>query len=370
MAKGFRETKTKYPGVTFIEGTTRGTGKTRKIFYIGYYIGTKRIHEKATQNEGTEENPVYVDCRTAAEANKVRTKKMDRDELPNTERRVADERAKTEAEGRWTISKLWGEYLTQHGDLKGKATDENRYELYLKDAFGAKEPGELVALDVDRLRVNLGKTREPATVRNVLELLRRIVNFGIKRGLCPPLSFRIAMPRVNNMKTEDLTAEQMATLLKILREGSCKDKDGKTVHFDEDARDIMTCALATGLRRGEIFRLTWDDLDYGRGFIAIRGPKGGSDMVIPMPDAARAIFHRRSRTASPYVFPGRTVKDEDGKVTHRQRVDIRKTVNAIKAAAGLPKDFRPVHGLSARLRIHAGIERRCGPIHPAKTSDA
>jgi integrase len=42
------------------------------------------------------------------------------------------------------------------------------------------------------------------------------------------------------------------------------------------------------------------------------------------------------RTRSPYVFPGRG---------GQQRTDINKAVNEIKKEAGLPKDFRPLHGL-------------------------
>ena len=39
---------------------------------------------------------------------------------------------------------------------------------------------------------------------------------------------------------------------------------------------------------------------------------------------------------SVYVFPGKNGE---------QRTDINKAVNEIKTAAGLPKDFRPLHGL-------------------------
>jgi integrase len=42
------------------------------------------------------------------------------------------------------------------------------------------------------------------------------------------------------------------------------------------------------------------------------------------------------RTDSPYVFPGRN---------GGQLQTIRKPVNRIKEAAGLPVDFRPLHGL-------------------------
>ncbi|MBU4448768.1 MAG: tyrosine-type recombinase/integrase, partial [Proteobacteria bacterium] len=72
-------------------------------------------------------------------------------------------------------------------------------------------------------------------------------------------------------------------------------------------------------------------------FIHIRwDPKGGQDQKIPLNPEARRLLENHPRTDSPYVFPGRG---------GRQRVDINKQVNRIKNQAGLPKDFRALHGL-------------------------
>jgi integrase len=90
------------------------------------------------------------------------------------------------------------------------------------------------------------------------------------------------------------------------------------------------------MRRGELFKLKWDDVDFDRGFIHIRAPKGGLDQKIPMNPSAQELLVQHPRTDSPYVFPGRG---------GRQRTDIIKQVNRVKAAAGLPKDFRALHGL-------------------------
>jgi integrase len=89
------------------------------------------------------------------------------------------------------------------------------------------------------------------------------------------------------------------------------------------------------MRRGELFKLKWDNLDFRNNFINIKDSKGQIDTKIPLNDAARAVLANMHRT-SEYVFPGR-----DGK----QRKDIKKAVNSIKEKAGLPKNFRPVHGL-------------------------
>ena len=133
------------------------------------------------------------------------------------------------------------------------------------------------------------------------------------------------MPGVNNLKTEDLTPDQLTSLLEAIEQDP-----------NIQAANFMKMVLFTGMRRGELFKLQWQDIDFDRGFIHIRDPKGGQDQNIPLNTAARALLLDHPRTDSPFVFPGRG---------GRQRVDINKQVNRIKRQAGLPKDFRPLHGL-------------------------
>jgi integrase len=180
-------------------------------------------------------------------------------------------------------------------------------------------------MDVDRLRIKLLKSKSPQTVKHVLVLLKRIANFGVKKGLSAGLQFTIEMPRLNNEKTEDLTPDELSRLLEAI------DKADSL-----QAANLMRMALFSGMRRGELFRLQWADLDFERGFIHLRDTKGGKDQTIPMNAEAHKILEGHERTASPFVFPGRKGK---------KRVDIHKTVNRIKEAAGLPKNFRAVHGL-------------------------
>jgi integrase len=149
----------------------------------------------------------------------------------------------------------------------------------------------------------------------------------------------IEMPRVNNLKTEDLTPEQLTRLLTAIA-------DNPHAH----AGDMMKLALFTGMRRGEMFRLRWRDVDFERGFIHLRDTKGGIDQSIPLNDAARRLLTQRPRTRSVYVFPGRGGK---------QRKDINKAVNAIKNTAGLPKNFRPLHGLR---HVYASVLASSGQV--------
>jgi integrase len=183
----------------------------------------------------------------------------------------------------------------------------------------------MIPLDVDRLRMKLSKKLKPQTVKHILNLLDAIINFGTKKGLCEGLSFKIKKPTVHNLKTEDLTSGQLSGLLQAIEEDS-----------NIQARNLMKLVLFTGMRRGELFKLKWEDVDFERGFIHIKDPKGGPDHKIPLNESARDVLANHERTGSQYVFPGR-----DG----RQRVTIQHAATRIKKRAGLPKDFRPLHGL-------------------------
>ena len=204
----------------------------------------------------------------------------------------------------------------------------------MSPSFGTKEPHEIIRLDVDRLRVNLSKKLKPQTVKHILGLLKRIVHFGVARQLCQNLNFEVDPVKVDNQKTEDLTQEQLMNLLKAIDDST-----------DMEAANIMRLALFTGMRRGEMFKLKWNDIDFQRGFISIRNPKGGVSQKIPLNEQARHVLENHPKTEvtrndkkeiSEYVF----LRPDGEPFT-----DIRRRINPIKEAAGLPADFRPLHGL-------------------------
>ncbi len=304
--------KTNYPGVFYIDGTSPVTGKPEKIFYIRYRKAGKMIEEKAGRQSHDDMTPARA---SMLRSDRVQGKKPSRKEA----REVA-------AQIKWTVDRLWREYIEPKPDTKGFRTDRYRYQKFLQSLFGAKEPKELSQIMVHRLRVNLTKTLSAKTVKNVLELLERIINFGIKKGLCAGLGFKIEFPRVNNLRTEDLTPEQLSDLMAAIEQD-----------HDYQAANFMRMALFTGMRRGELFKLQWQDVDFDRGFIHIRQPKGGKDMTIPLNQATRELLQSHPQDGnSPFVFPGRGGK---------QRTEIRRPIDRIRKRAGLPPDFRPLHGL-------------------------
>ena len=304
---------TKYPGVYYVE--VNKAGQQERIYYIFYRRNGRQVEEKAGFQ--------FADDMTPAKANQIRAARI-KGEPSNTERRERVKAAKQAEADKMTIKRLWDEYKANKANSKAINTDEGRYEKYLQPSFGDKEPHEIIRLDVDRLRLNLLKTLKPQTVKHVMGLLKRIVHYGAARQLCQNLNFEIEAVKVDNQKTEDLTHEQLKRLLEEIDKSQ-----------DIEAANIMRLALYTGMRRGEMFKLKWDDIDFQRGFISIKNPKGGVSQKIPLNEQARQVLEKHPKT-SEYVFVR-----PDGKPF----TDIRRRVNPIKEAAGIPADFRALHGL-------------------------
>jgi integrase len=303
--------KTTYPGVFFIEGAAVGSGKAEKIFYVRYRKAGKLIEEKAGRQ--------FQDDMTAARAATIRAERIEGKRPTRKEAREAKKITQ------WTVARLWQDYGAHKPLTKGLRTDRSRFQKFIEPTLGNKEPQELSPLDVDRLRLCVAKNHKPQTVKHVITLLVRIINHGARLGLCPGLSFKAPTIKVHNLKTEDLSPEQLSRLLEAMNEEP-----------DQQAANFMRMAMFTGMRRGELFKLQWQDIDFERGFINIRNPKGGPDQVIPLNAAARALLEAHPRTGSLYVFPGRGGK---------QRTRTPESIGTIKKKAGLPPDFRPLHGL-------------------------
>ena len=317
---GKQRAKSKTPS-----GEAVPTEKADKIYYIMYRLDGKKVEEKV----GRESERM-----TVAKAAKIREQRINGVTLPNTERRrQCLEKAQAEA-GRWTIGKLWEAYKDNNPDLKGIVSDENRFKNYLS-GFTKLSPEELTTQMVDTLRLKLMKSGKKAgTTKNVLELLRRIINFGVKKGLCAwqdPSRLHFEMPKLNNVKTEMLTKEERARFIEAAKAAP-----------NRKAGQLMLMAYYTGMRRNELFGLKWAHIDFEHGFINIvgekqEGAKSNRDERIPLSPPVRELLAEVGDNGSEYVFPGK-----DGR---SRMIDMNKQVNAIKAAAGLPKEFRPLHGL-------------------------
>jgi integrase len=96
-------------------------------------------------------------------------------------------------------------------------------------------------------------------------------------------------------------------------------------------RPIVTVALNSGMRRGEILKLKWDDVDLRNGFLMARDTNNGETRAVPINGAIREVLAGTMRRLdSQYVFcnpKGQPLKE------------IRHAFNSACRKAGI-RDFR------------------------------
>lgn len=233
-----------------------------------------------------------------------------------------------------TLKELWTKYLAWAKENKQSwRDDELYYEKHIKPRFAGKPLDAITAIGIERMKSEMKKSlnryKRPysaQTIKHQVVIIRRLFNLAAKWGLYDgsnPVK-SVTMPKVDNQKTEFLTNDQLKKLLETL----------EAWPFKESAQ-LVWFALFTGIRRGEIFKLTWDDVDFERGFVSLRDPKGGKSETIPVSKQAMDVLHSVDVTDSPLVFPGKN---------GQQRKSFKGPWGRIRKAAGLPPDFR-FHGL-------------------------
>lgn len=239
-----------------------------------------------------------------------------------------------------TLDDVWTNYLPWAKENKSSwKDDEYNYTKHLQPIFGAKVLDEIRPMDIEGFISGLknsnnaqGKKFKPATIRHQIVLLRRLFNIAIKWDLFQKINpvSRVTIPKIDNQITEFMTPEQTESLLKTLEEWPCRN----TAAF-------VKFAFYTGLRRGELFKLKWSDIDLERGFITLRNPKGGKTITLPVSSEAIETLKNLSMSGE-YVFPGKGGK---------QMEDFKSPWNRIRKAAGLPDGFR-FHGLRHNYASH------------------
>jgi integrase/ribosomal protein L40E len=231
-----------------------------------------------------------------------------------------------------TLADVWVKYLPWAKEHKKSwKDDEWNYNRHLQPRFGSKPLENISALDIERMKLELkkgtnknGKPFTPATIKHQIVLLRRLFNLAIKWRIYngPNPVGSVELPKLDNMKTEYLSDDEIERLRNVLDSWPC-----------QCTASLIKFALLTGLRRGEFFRLKWPDIDFEHRLITLT-PKGGKTQTIPISGEAIAVLTQLDRV-SDSVFPN---------IDGSPRKSIRDTWESIKAKAQLPTGFR-FHGL-------------------------
>jgi integrase len=161
--------------------------------------------------------------------------------------------------------------------LKSVRTENNRVKSWIK-IFGARPLGQIARIEIEDWRRERMATCKPATINRDLSRLRRMLNVAVEWELLEESPMKgMKFLRENNARTRYLSIEECQRLI-----SSC---------IAPHICAIVTVALHSGMRLGEILNLNWRDIDFQSGFILIRDSKNGEARSLPLDVALTELFN-------------------------------------------------------------------------------
>jgi integrase len=187
--------------------------------------------------------------------------------------RTGDYKPKQERKaGRLTFGELMGKhYLPWADENKKRARDDrSMYRNWLAPRLSDKVLKAITPFDLELLKKDMRQAgRSEATVKHALCLVRQAFNKAVVWRLwqgenpCKGVSF----PKPNNARQRFLTQGEADRLLEALHKRSTQ------------VVGIAYLSLYGGLRLGEVFQLTWSNVDTVHGIIHVLDAKSGSRPV-------------------------------------------------------------------------------------------
>ena len=267
-----------------------------------------------------------------------------------------------------------GEYLDSWlvGKLALKPSTKAHYadavRLYLRPHLGELQLLELRAYHLDRMyaAISVGVSGRPlkaTSLRRVHACLSSALNSAVKRRLIPyNPALHVELPPLEPHRPTPWTAEQCRTFLQSSR----ADRLAAMYHL----------VLVTGLRRGEVVGLRWQDVDLDRGFLHVvqqitdvRGrrtvgtpkTKRGSRVIPLDPATVRLLADHRAAQAAErdawgeaWADTGLVFTREDGAVLRPE--SVLDHFRELTRAAGLPViRLHDLRHTNATLALEAGI---------------
>jgi integrase len=247
------------------------------------------------------------------------------------------------------------DYLEYSRRSKRSHTDDRPRAERLLGRWKGRLATDVTSKDVEDFKAHLAETLTPsrkrrvntdedatprerqplsvATVNHHLKLLKAVYNRAIRAGRVPhnPVA-PVKLYQEHNARNRCLTPEEEARLLAAL---------------PARLRPFMILALNTGMRRGELQALRWDDVDLAAGTLRIRRDKAGEGRWAVLNSDARVALvsvKREQKILGAYVFCS-----PEGKLLHNFERDWKPALRAAKIPDFRFHDCR--HTFASRLAM-------------------
>lgn len=255
----------------------------RKSWWVDLRFDHKRYRKRSPENS-----------RAGARAYEiVLRQRLARGEDINAKRRLSERQTLSEFVPKW-----FEEYVIPNNKPSEQKAKQYALSASLVPFFGRMAISEIEVRDIEQYKAKLvreGKSHK--TINNRLAVLRKCLHTSydwLNLGGTPP---KIVWLRCPPPRTDYLAKEECNLLLQ---------------HSSGTIREMILCALRTGMRQGEIKGLQWTSIDWRNSSVAVRhsrsdytksleSPKSNRERHIPLDIDLCEMLSARRR-AEGYVF--------------------------------------------------------------------
>ena len=272
--------------------------------------------------------------------------------------------------GKYTVGTWMDEWFENVAKIKVRPSSHQTYRGYIdnhiKPSIGNIPLEKLTTMDLQKLyRTLLTKGRverieaenQPSglsakTVRNINQVISSALDLAVAQKIIPSNpTDACELPKVEHREMQTIPEEQLQAFL----------AEAKATGVYE----MYYIELATGLRRGELLGLKWQDIDWKNGIIKVRRQiarvdgqiveaplktKNSYRTVTISPQAIEVLKRQRAKTHDQYVFPS----PNGGPISPDS---VNNMLKRVLARAGIPKvRFHDLRHTFATIALQNGVD--------------
>ena len=273
--------------------------------------------------------------------------------------------------GRYSVGQWMEVWFEHYAKVKVRPSSHQTYRGYIdnhiKPSIGKIQLEKLTSLElqkfykklltngrVDRLESrHQAKGLSPKTVRNIHQIISSAMSLAKEQKLIVANPAEgCALPRLEHREMKTLPVEQLQSFLREAKESG--------------VFEFYYLELATGLRRGELLGLKWEDVDLERGDLRVRrqiaringevveAPLKTKNAYRTLPlaeDTVSILLEQKKKVdGSPWVFPSPT----GGPISPDSVLHM---LHRVLKRAGLPKvRFHDLRHTFATLALQSGVD--------------
>ena len=273
--------------------------------------------------------------------------------------------------GQYTVGQWMDVWYENYAKIKVRPSSHQTYKGYIenhiKPNIGDIPLEKLTTLDLQRLYKTLlargrvdrleskGQPRglSPKTVRNIHQILSSALKLAQEqRIILTNPAEGCALPKVEHREMKTLPVEQLQSFLREAK--------------DSGVFELYYLELATGLRRGELLGLKWEDIDLEHGDLRVRRQIAringkvveaplktkNAYRTLPLAEDTISILNEQKKKvgSSPWVFPSAT----GGPISPDSVLHM---LHRVLKRAGLPQvRFHDLRHTFATLALQNGVD--------------